>query len=522
MSKQIKGALLALLLAALVVFPAYAQEVPEAREGSCRLASAYSTGETLYAFLEAEEVPQEVALLLNQTQVDASEPEEVSASDAVSRYLFLMDLSTSMPEFQQQVVAFSNALFQAETQPVEVAVAGFGDHFEVLEEGLTSAQQVEDALLSLQYNHSATDIPMGVEGALQYLAESAGPEGSLSSLVVVTDGIPWPERSGSWAAEAQKLAQDIASCPETVVHGLTFGSSGDKDLLSALGSGTGVSTAVGRKQDAQDGGRLVAERMDSLYRLTFTPDLNMPSARFEGQLFFSQGEDVVGSFLALENVRNYSVALPQETVSGTPTPQPSYEPEPTPEASSTPEPSPDPGSSSPEAAGEMSPSPEPSPQVGSSPQPEESPVPAEDSQGPLALLKAVPLWGWCAAGGVLVVLVIVIVLALRKGRKVRDKGTPGVAMRLEVHSGKPKGSQRVFDLSRPVVIGSDAGCDLVWKDREMPARCARVFLQDQGVYIESLSPQVEITVEGIPIYDRNRIRSGDEIAIGSVRFSFRF
>ena len=138
------------------------------------------------------------------------------------------------------------------------------------------------------------------------------------------------------------------------------------------------------------------------------------------------------------------------------------------------------------------------------------------------MLKAVPLWGWCAAGGVLVVLVIVIVLALRKGRKVRDKGTPGVAMRLEVHSGKPKGSQRVFDLSRPVVIGSDAGCDLVWKDREMPARCARVFLQDQGVYIESLSPQVEITVEGIPIYDRNRVRSGDEIAIGSVRFSFRF
>ena len=277
MSKQIKGALLALLLAALVVFPAYAQEVPEAREGSCRLASAYSTGETLYAFLEAEEVPQEVALLLNQTQVDASEPEEVSVSDAVSRYLFLMDLSTSMPEFQQQVVAFSNALFQAETQPVEVAVAGFGDHFEVLEEGLTSAQQVEDALLSLQYNHSATDIPMGVEGALQYLAESAGPEGSLSSLVVVTDGIPWPERSGSWAAEAQKLAQDIASCPETVVHGLTFGSSGDKDLLSALGSGTGVSTAVSRKQDAQDGGRLVAERMDSLYRLTFSS--SSPRAR---------------------------------------------------------------------------------------------------------------------------------------------------------------------------------------------------------------------------------------------------
>ena len=41
----------------------------------------------------------------------------------------------------------TDALFAQEIQPVEVAIAGFGDRFELLDEGMTTSDEVRRALV---------------------------------------------------------------------------------------------------------------------------------------------------------------------------------------------------------------------------------------------------------------------------------------------------------------------------------------------------------------------------------------
>lgn len=64
-----------------------------------------------------------------------------------------------MIEYQEQVIAFSDDLFRQEKQPMQVILAGFGDRFEVLEEDLTTDSAVRQAIRSVVYDHTATDLP---------------------------------------------------------------------------------------------------------------------------------------------------------------------------------------------------------------------------------------------------------------------------------------------------------------------------------------------------------------------------
>ena len=129
--------LIVLLLLLALGLPVQATETVS---GPCQVTSSYYNGETLYAFLEGQP-PDELGLLLNNSQVAQGAPALVSETEATCQYLFLMDLSTSMPDYQQWILSFADALFAQETQPVEVAIAGFGDRFELLDEGMTTSIQ---------------------------------------------------------------------------------------------------------------------------------------------------------------------------------------------------------------------------------------------------------------------------------------------------------------------------------------------------------------------------------------------
>ena len=131
-----------------------------------------------------------------------------------------------------------------------------------------------------------------------------------------------------------------------------------------------------------------------------------------------------------------------------------------------------------------------------------------------------------AAGGgaaVLIVLIVAVALSQRKKRSVpKEVEAPGIALKLEVFQGKPKKKQVVFTLANSLTIGSSASCDIVWNDPEMDGVCARIFLDEQGVFIESVSPRTQVFVEGILIHGPNRLRSGDRVTIAHSTFCLRF
>ena len=56
----------------------------------------------------------------------------------------------------------------------------------------------------------------------------------------------------------------------------------------------------------------------------------------------------------------------------------------------------------------------------------------------------------------------------------------------------------------------------------MASQSARIFLSDCVVYIEDIGSSDGVYLGGMRLHNANRLRSGDEIAIGSARFRFKF
>lgn len=512
-----------LLLLLLLGLPVQASEVTS---GPCRVTSAYYNGETLYAFLEGQP-PEEMGLLLNNAQVAQGTPTPVSETEATSHYLYLMDLSTSMPDYQQWILAFTDALFAQETQPVEVAIAGFGDRFELLDKGMTTSDEVHRAINGVHYDHTATDLSGCLAQALRYMAETPVGDGVVENIILFTDVIPWPDQANGWEEEAAAITQDLAQAPEVIFHLAAFGSQGNDGLREALSSGKGVSLSITSRSEAEAAGVAVAQQVDSLYTLTLQPNMDLKEPRLEGQLFY-QEEDGSTVFLDLDNIRNYSVALPEEVVVPTEEPANPPKPEPTPEPEPTAAPEPEssfPQESSPPAEGTVSSesqvesSQEPSaPSVSSGPVASEADAGEEEASFP-------PIWMIAAVGGaaVLIALIVAIALSQRKKRSaLKEVEVPGIALKLEVFQGKPKRKQVVFTLANSLTVGSAASCDIVWNDPEMDGVCARIFLDEQGVFIESVSPRTQVFIEGILIHGPNRLRSGDRVTIAHSIFCLRF
>ena len=101
-------------------------------------------------------------------------------------------------------------------------------------------------------------------------------------------------------------------------------------------------------------------------------------------------------------------------------------------------------------------------------------------------------------------------------------GAHGIYMRLETGAGKYAGKKTDFFLTDELTIGRSRKCDLVWKDRMTSPVHARVFLRDGLIFLEDLGSETGTFLGGMRIYQKNRLRSGDEISIGRSSFRLRF
>lgn len=496
----------ALFLMILLVLPFSVK----ATEKSCESVSSYYTGETLYVFIESgtEEIPHEASLLLNNATVDIASPEIVGDSQVPLHYLLLIDLSTSMEYYMDEISAFAEAVFTDTANPISVTICGFGDRFEVISENLTSQNEVRQAINSLSCNHDATNFRMGVVNALQYLSNTPIEDGCISSLVVISDGVPWPNLSAEqFDEDAAAIVSAVSETSEVIMHSITLGSNANNVFHTALTSGTGISASVQNTQQAKTAGENVSGFLKNLSVLKFSPNLSFSEPRFSGQIFFQDENLEETFFLSLDNIRNFPIEIPVETTEEGENTEPSYEPEPTLES----EPEPESGTQN----------------TGESPQEEgtqgETVFSSEDDTTvfPDKTEGSSPVLMWiCIVLGIAVAAAVFFIVIMKKSRRKRTGNNGGITMRIEVLRGTLKTSNHMFDLKQPLYIGSDRSCDIVWKDPDMPNKCARIYLQDQTIYIESLSARV--LIEGIQIHEPNRIRSGDKISICNVVFCFRF
>ncbi|MCH5187702.1 MAG: FHA domain-containing protein [Oscillospiraceae bacterium] len=119
------------------------------------------------------------------------------------------------------------------------------------------------------------------------------------------------------------------------------------------------------------------------------------------------------------------------------------------------------------------------------------------------------------------IIAVIVVLAVRsKKASAAHKGA--IFMKVDVIQGIYAKKNSGLYLTDEIFIGSDRRCGIVFKDGCVSPQNTRVYLNNNYVYIEDLNSRAGTQLEGMQLYAPNRLRSGDEIRIGSVRFKIRF
>ena len=470
--------ILPLLMAALLL-PALS--LGAAAAGQAEIVRAFGAGETLYTYVDLGEGGQPItraeAALDGRTFQTTGRLETVRQAGSPVSYLLMVDASTSMPGFQEDVVGFAESLAEHSGENTRFTLATFGDGFQVIGEDV-APEEVPEQLAGLQYSEPITQLHSAIDQALDYFEDLSRQGNELRSLVVLTDAVEYDPQGGiPYDTLLERMERS-----DVMLHAIGFGD--DRAALDRLNqlvqASDGSQWEIGEACTADQAADQLVEYTGRLFVLGF--DLSGYVSDGEEQplsLVFSSGAELVGQ-------AESQVALPVSQDPGT-------EPEPD---SGSELPAPEPGGGAPAAQPEA---------------PEEQP---ENSALHLAI-------GIGAA--VLVVILAAVVLGRRKKTEEVPQPAPaGIYMRLEVVRGAQRTERTEFTLRDELHIGRDPACDIAFDDETLSLRNSRVFLDQGAVYLEDLQSQNGTRVNGTPVYAPVRLRSGDEISVGSASFRLKF
>ena len=477
--------LLCLLTAALVLslLGTAALAAPEAE-----LVRAFVYDQTLVTYVDLtgtdQPVTQAEAKIDGRTFPASQAMETVRQAGAPVTYLLLVDCSTSMPAYAGAIAAFAEALAAGAGENTRFTLATFGEEFAVAAEDLT-AETLPQAAAELRYEARSTKLQNGIQGALDCLEAIPRQGGELRSMVVLTDAVEYDPNGVETYEETLQRLEDS----DVMVHALGVGEDAAalESLFTLVEASGGSCLRAGDREEAARAAETLTEETGRLYVTGF----DLGSYQTEG----GKGEVSVtfasnGTLLCRAARQVTFPALSGET--------PAEDVPPVQLPDSTPETTPASGGET--AAGDGG-------------------------------LKWLPL----AAGGAVVLAVIVIVVAAVAAGRRRRRNAPnvpppaprepveeGIFLRLEVLAGQLSSGRTEFSLTDQLIVGRDGSCDISFDSQTISRRHARVFSANGAVYLEDLGSQNGTAVNGAAVQEACRLRSGDEITVGDVRFLLRF
>ena len=248
---------------------------------------------SVYAFISPDSLPEgsiQMKLVQSVSDDDSAEMETdyqdpVSYSDYLQRrrltvrYVFLIDRSTSMPAYAGNVKAYIRSIVESDKENGISAVydiAGCGKKMEMVKSDLTDLEAVVQAVDSMSYDEEETDLYSGIVNAVTFINSRSLQPGSLTNLILITDGVPFVEEGKDENDLKEKAAKRIRENPETVVHTLCLGNweGGANDYLC---TGTGHQDELKLSGESDQGqaayaGKKVSDFIHSLYLCVFETD----------------------------------------------------------------------------------------------------------------------------------------------------------------------------------------------------------------------------------------------------------
>ena len=496
MEKRFTAFCIVLLLALLM--PLQVQAAVNSNKTNLGI-SAYCIDDQLYAFVNLGDAydgaSMKVKAFSDNAVVGGEEvPVPLKKSNAIVRYIFMVDLSGSMKEHIGEINLFAKSLMNAEKQQAVYSVASFGERFTVVAENQTDKDAVINILSGLEYNEKLTNPYSGIENALNYLTSCTRKKGDIVNLIMISDGEPdlgFANKAKEKAAEkkgAKRAAKKIASAPETVVHTMIF-SHKDSHVFDSLGKSSGISQTVKDSSSGENAGKEIASFVDDLYSVTFSLQEKIPKEQMPVELRL-QGS-LAGGQLALLKTSWDSVPQLNGFSSG--------------------------GKDNKNQKGKQD--------NGDDGQEKVNLCEQEGLDKETSGLADYSIYLIVGCGGiVVVVLLCFLFLRRKKSHTGKGRGVPedAVFMRLEIISGHCKTSESGLYLTEQLIVGSGSDCDLVWEEKEVSKHNSRIYRRDQMIYIEDLDSKNGTFLNGMRLHAPNRLRSGDEIKSGTACFLLRF
>ena len=520
-----------IITAALILFlffPAKLLAAPGAPNSFAEVKSAYCIDGSFYSFSALRDQVDASQLAVSVTLAGFPNQEEMqfaSAAGSPMHYLLLVDQSTSMQPYRSLVNAFAGSLAASAGPDVTYSVAEIGAEFAVRLDATDDATLFSQAVQELSYEALASNICGGIVDALNYLSANPAPGGTLTNLVILTDGTPYlpasvEDREAILADAAATAGQALLETPETLVHPITFRTCEAQTAL-ALQNAAGHHAMVQTQQQARDAADALLSTVQALYVTSCSLDNTSSGSRQPVQIMVTDSTNSV-ELSVIQDIAMLPISLSAPSATGIP-----LEPEPEPGTEPEPEPEPEPGTE-PEPGPETEPEPGPETETEAETEtgPETEPEAEVESEAeaefasPAAAHEETPLW-WAIGLSVLLALVLGGII-LGCIRLLKRKSQYGIPVKLDILTGSLAKACRVYYLDEQLLIGSGRNCDMIWKSSTIPSVCARLSLKDHVLYLESCSDAAEITVSGMRVHGISRLRSGDIVTIGEIAFRLLF
>ena len=445
-------------------------------------ASAFVQGERLTVFLPLGDGTEQALFQTGGRQFPAARGvQSLAESGLPVTYYLLVDTSTSMRGAREDIRAFAESLAEQSGEGAGFGLLLFGDSFSAVLEPTEDSGAFLSALDDTAFDAQRTDLLRGILDGIEYVSSAERATGGLTGLIVISDGVPDGADGGP---DAEKVRQRISDAQETVIHTLWInsglaGAPQGRDLLASIGSG--AHPCIEKSGGTRDAAAEIAGYTDGLSAVSFLLETE-PSTPVSGDLFFQSAEEDGGQLLYYAKLADIPVLLAQEDF-----------------APAAPSALPAPQGSQPS-------SPDPSSVVSAVPESQDS----------------AKVWAYCLGIAAALLAAACTAAVFYKKHRRQMPGTHGIYMRLETGAGKYAGKKTEFFLTDELTIGRSRKCDLVWKDRMTSPVHARVFLRDGLIFLEDLGSETGTFLGGMRIYQKNRLRSGDEISIGRSSFRLRF
>lgn len=571
----------------------------EDEEISDCLVSAYgvdSSPTTIYTFAAPDHLPDDslrMRLLINGDPAQGQgegyvQPTRydsyIKDSGAVTRYLLLIDCSTSMPAYKADIQAFVRSLIETNDRKGSDAVytiAGCGTQMEVFGQAdMTDLNKVMDVLNTVDYGQQGTDFYTGVTSALKYLRSQPLNPGTLTNLILITDGIPFIEAG----ADAQKLAESaknrIEDTPEILMHTLCL-NHWEEEAEKYVAAGPGRQDVLSLERNdwqepsddelkpARRSGRKIAELVNKLYVCAFRAENLRAGSRAELQIECKYRAPLEGNDqIKLDKTCKTNPIRQVRVLAGSVAGASSGEDFPGEGGSgddfgSDGSGSDDSGSedsgSADTAAGAVESTDRGSTaaeKASTSAAAEYSEENLPDSTAFAAIAadlgttegSAIAVTGGSGSQGekgkddhrfptipiVLLAAAAAAVSAMFVKKKKEDGNDskkdepespappaagPGIKIRIDVIAGRYKGEEKAFLLRDELIAGSDPdSCDIVFEQEDVSPRHCRIFINEGLICIEDLDSAAGTFLGGMRLYSAKRLRSGDEIRVGDAGF----